>query len=184
MSENFNIQVTWEYGWKHFFGKNNYANSDDTLFIGIIRDPIDWIDSFYANPHHVPEMNQCMPDFVLNTFTNTEYANQDLQESYENIFEMRRLKNDYLMNQMPKLVKNYVLLRYEDLANDTENVLMNIKTRFHLTMSNDKILKINYYKIFKDRPYVKRERTLPDGIVQLIKESVDLEQEKQLGYTF
>ena len=39
ITKNFDITLTWEYGWKHFFGFNNLDNSQDTLFIGIIRDP-------------------------------------------------------------------------------------------------------------------------------------------------
>ncbi len=44
--ENFELPVTWKYGWKHFFGFSNLENSDDTLFFGIVRSPIAWFDSF------------------------------------------------------------------------------------------------------------------------------------------
>ena len=53
MSKNFDIELTWKYGWKHFFGWNDLSNSDDTLFICIVRNPIDWINSLYRDKHHV-----------------------------------------------------------------------------------------------------------------------------------
>ncbi len=45
---NFDIELTWEYGWKHFFGYNDLSNTDDVLFIGIIRNLPDWLNSFYT----------------------------------------------------------------------------------------------------------------------------------------
>ena len=50
---NFDVETTWDYGWKHFFGFNDLLNSDDTLFICIVRNPIDWINSLYKNKHHL-----------------------------------------------------------------------------------------------------------------------------------
>lgn len=44
---NFDANITYEYGWKHFFGFNELKNSDDTLFICIVRNLPDWINSFY-----------------------------------------------------------------------------------------------------------------------------------------
>ena len=51
--KNFDINLTWEYGWKHFFGFNTYENSDDTLFIAIVRDPHTWMNSLYRKPFHL-----------------------------------------------------------------------------------------------------------------------------------
>jgi hypothetical protein len=53
MAANFDVKLTWEFGFKHFFGFNALENSDDTLFIGIIRHPHTWLNSFYKNPWHV-----------------------------------------------------------------------------------------------------------------------------------
>ena len=49
ITSNFDIDVTWDYGWKHFFGFYNFKKTneeDETLFIGIVRHPISWINSF------------------------------------------------------------------------------------------------------------------------------------------
>ena len=53
INENFDVKLTWEYGFKHWFGFNNLSNSDDTLFICIVRNPVDWVNSFYRTPHHL-----------------------------------------------------------------------------------------------------------------------------------
>jgi nicotinamide riboside kinase len=53
IEQNFNATVTWEFGWKHFFGFNNFSSTDDTLFIAIVRDPVEWFNSFYKQPHHL-----------------------------------------------------------------------------------------------------------------------------------
>ena len=51
---NFDVEIVWDYDWKHFFGFNDLTNSDDTLFMGTIRNLEDWINSFYREKHHLP----------------------------------------------------------------------------------------------------------------------------------
>ena len=53
IEKNFGIPVTWDYGWKHYFGFSNLSNSNQTLFLGIVRHPLDWLNSFWNQPHHV-----------------------------------------------------------------------------------------------------------------------------------
>jgi hypothetical protein len=69
MLHNFDLKLTWEYGWKHWYIKNldprpaantttdNTAstpiqNSKDTLVILIVRNPIDWLRAMHKFPHH------------------------------------------------------------------------------------------------------------------------------------
>ena len=56
---NFDVNITWEYGWKHFFGFQDdlLKNSDDTLFICIVKNLPDWINSLYRQPHHLIDIN-------------------------------------------------------------------------------------------------------------------------------
>ena len=53
---NFNVNITWKYGWKHFFGFQDdlLKKSDNTLFICIVRNLPDWIYSFFRQKHHLP----------------------------------------------------------------------------------------------------------------------------------
>ena len=62
---NFDVDITWEYGFKHFFGfqDEQLKQSDDTLFICIVRNLPDWINSFYRTPHHLQlKYNQNMTE--------------------------------------------------------------------------------------------------------------------------
>jgi len=51
---NFDCQLHFDFCWKHFFGFNDeqLKHSEDTLFICIVRNPIDWINSLYKPQHH------------------------------------------------------------------------------------------------------------------------------------
>ena len=140
---NFDINVTWEYGWKHFFGFNNLSNSDDTLFICIVRDPYLWLNSLYKTPHHLSStLINNIDNFLSNEFFSF-YGNIDgkidesneiindrniyTQKRYKNIFEMRYTKLKYMTEDLPSKVKNYMFIRYEDLLDDFENTIMRIK---------------------------------------------------------
>ena len=148
---NFDIDITWEYGWKHFFGFNDdkYINSDDTLFICIVRDIYDWINSFYRELHHLPlkYMIDLSHNDKINIFLNNEFYSIDdnnpgkidfdkeIMEDrniytnlrYKNIFELRHIKLKYLIDDLPKKVKNYVFIKYEDLLDDFIYTMNKIK---------------------------------------------------------
>lgn len=68
--ENFNIELTWKYGWKHFFGFHNLSNSDNTLFICIVRNPVDWLNSLYRDKWHI-EHYKSLRDFFTKEFYST-----------------------------------------------------------------------------------------------------------------
>ena len=69
---NFDLKYTTEYGSKHFFCLRDYSkfnNLDETLFIGIIRNPIYWLNSFSKELHHIPEVNRKnLNSFLFNEF--------------------------------------------------------------------------------------------------------------------
>ena len=51
LEANFNLSITHEYHYKHFFGfedpKHPLSEAQCTLFVGIVREPIAWLDSLY-----------------------------------------------------------------------------------------------------------------------------------------
>ena len=175
---NFDIQITWEYGWKHFFGfqDNQLTNSDDTLFICIVRNQIDWINSFYRVKHHLPltyKRNMSEKE-KIDEFLNKEFwsfndnnGNRDTTkeiledrniytgERYKNIFELRHTKIKWMLEDLPKKVKNCIFIRYEDLLNDFENIMLKIKKtglkvkeniNFPVNTDNDKKYNKKYIK--------------------------------------
>lgn len=168
--KNFDVDITWEFGWKHFFGfhDNKLLNSDDTLFICIIRDPIDWINSFFREKHHLPlkYMKNLTEEEKIYKFLNDEFwsfndnnGNRDTSKEilvdrniytgdrYKNIFELRYTKNNFLLKDMPKKVKNYIFIRYEDLKYNLDKVMKEIKNKGLPVKTNIKFpLNVKTYK--------------------------------------
>ena len=207
ISQNFNISYTTEYGNKHFFCYNNYTNDDNTIFIGIIRNPIYWLNSFSKELYHIPNVNKPLTNFLFNefysvldtqnvkknmldfnSFQNSEIINpKDLNylngKTYQNIFQMRKLKNYFLMNIMPYKVKNYILINYENLIYYYENTLNNIQQKFNIVKQNDTFIKIKKYKKSDTYNY-KQQRmiTFDNNLLHIIWDNLDVEQENKLGY--
>ena len=197
LEDNFELEFSCTYAWKHFFGHyqfNNLNEENETLFIGIIRNPIDWIDSFYNKMHHVPPENKISINaFLFNEFYSIyensskeimEDRNIITQDRYKNIFQLRYIKNNYLINEMPKLVKNYLLIRYEDLRDNYEVVLEFICKKFNLKRKNNIFKKIDTYKGHNKILYYKKPLELNKKTIKLIKENLDKTQENNLGYIF
>ena len=194
IEENFNLKHTTEFGPKHFFGyydfQHNYKE-DETLFICIIRNPITWINSFYKEKHHIPNENRHdINSFLFNTFYSIydngteiiEDRNIITKERYKNIFEMRKVKNDFLINTIKNNVKNYILIRYEDLRDNYNIVLTYISNKFNLSKIHKSFKKIESYKGYNNKKYYKKNLLLKDYIINIIKNNLDNEQEKSLGY--
>ena len=182
---NFDINITWEYGWKHFFGfqNNKLNNSDDTLFICIIRDPVDWINSFYREKHHLPlrYKENLSEEETLNEFLNNEFwsfydnnNNRDISkeimedrniytgERYKNIFELRHTKINWMFEDLPKKVKHYIIIKYEDLINDFKNTLIKIKNKGLKVHQNINFpLNSNNYNNIKNTIFTKNDNNIP-----------------------
>lgn len=153
---NFDIELTKDYGHKHFFGFNNLSNSDDTLFICIVRNPYDWFNSFYQNPHHLClDVRKNTTNFLNNTIFSFNDANNSdeskeimkdrniyTNERYKNILELRHLKLKYLIETLPLQVKNHIIIRYEDIIDDFDNQ-MNRLLNFNLKIKENIIFPLN-----------------------------------------
>lgn len=190
--DNFNIDITWNYGWKHFFGFYNFSNTEEennTLFIGIIRNPITWIDSFFNNQHHINPFIDDINTFLTKEIKSTNDDNEIIEDRnyvngkrYKNIFELRFYKNYYLINIMPQKVKNYILIKYEDLLSFTIRTLTNIETKFNLKRKLPEIKNIKYYKSEKNKEYIKIKINLSKIIIIFIMKHINKIQEKKIGY--
>jgi hypothetical protein len=190
---NFNITYTSEYGPKHFFGFYDFKKSeseDETLFIGIVRHPIYWLDSFFKEQHHIPNKPKPIHAFLFDEFYSI-YDNKTIIENdlnyltknkYKNIFEMRFLKNYYLINTMPNNVKNYILINYENLRDNTFSILSSIEDKFCLTRKNTIYQNIKYYKKEEDKLYKKKEIIISLNYQYLSIINLNKIQEAKLGY--
>ncbi len=189
---NFHIDITWEYGWKHFFGfyEFDFNDKNSPLFIGIVRNPIDWINSFSKEQHHIENrlkpINNFLFDKVVSVDEFSSIIKEDLnyvtKENYKNIFELRKYKNDYLMNIMPTKANNYILLNYENLRDNTFNVLEQIRIQFNLIKKNTEYVYIHYYQKRKDEIFYIKNISLSNIIINKIKMNLDIDQELKLNY--
>jgi hypothetical protein len=211
-----NMNITYVKGEKHFFGNREFRQSsslpktkeeidfdrfdaispDELLVICMIRHPIDWIDSFLKNPHHVPPENICLVrSFLSNEWysvykdgirANTEIMedrNWKTKERYKNVFEMRTMKSAYLLDEVPKQYPHTYFLRYEDARDDYEATLNTIADRFQLTRKTNSLVRIEKYKGTFREKYTKKPIRLPPETQDLIWSNVDKEMERRMGYT-
>ena len=195
--KNFNLELIWHYGYKHFFGFYNFKNKnpiiendDDVLFIGIVREPISWINSLFEKKYHIPNQNkQNINKFLNNEFYSIDDNGNEIMEDrnyrngkrYKNIYEMRYYKNHYLINHSKK-VKNYLLIRYEDLKNNYEDTLKFIEKKYKLKPKFDNYVKINTYKGQGNQIFTEKSIKLNNNIINKIKNGLSKKQEKSIGY--
>jgi len=193
MLENFDIEITWDYGWKHHFGWYNFQKTEEediTLFIGIVRHPIYWINSFFEKQHHIEGRPLPIYKFLINSGYSVDDNGDIIRESlnfitgnkYKNIFELRFLKNYYLINTMPNNVKNYILINYENLRDNTEKILTMIENKYLLTRKHLIFKNITYYKKEKNETFKKKELSIPSIYLNICASKFNKIQEAKLGY--
>lgn len=206
---NFTQSLTWKYGWKHFFGfSTKLRESDQTLFVCVVRGLEPWINSFFRDMYHLPLKYKAdlTIEEKIEAFLNDEFwsfndidGNRDISkeilkdrniytgERYKNIFEARHLKLKYLIEDLPKRIDNYILVRHEDLINDFENTMIGIKNKglkvregieFPVTSKAYKGIqgREDYKKVRKSKiDHISRERILTN-------KNLNPHYEKILGY--
>jgi len=154
------LKFTEAYGFKHWYIKDleprginntttdnqcikNINDSDNTLFIVIVRNVYDWIGSMYKKPYHMKEIDKtsifnfiskkhicfehnCPNDHKKNSGTpwlkNTNHKQSYFIEEDENIIKLRNNKNDHFYN-LKNHVKYYYLIRQENMFKDIINMV-------------------------------------------------------------
>ena len=197
IDDNFNCELTWLNGWKHFFAYDGYdervLSNKDVIFLCIVRNPIDYLMSFYNNPHHQSKDRiQNIESFLLNEFysvwNDTDEILQDRKfdgNRYKNIFELRSLKCKYVLDTMPTLTSMYHFIRYEDLKKNSVGILDDIKNKFGLINKNKEYyIEKGYVHQNKVHSNLKcKENYLINDITKrIINENLDFEIEQKMGY--
>ena len=165
LSRNFHdYSLVQDYGYKHFFGFDDLKNSDDTLFICIVRNPVDWVNSLYRNKWHIAQHLCTSVDNFLNkefySYNDKKSVSKDgteimtdrniyTGERYKNIFELRHTKLKFLYEDLPKLVKNHIFIKHEDLLTNFEETMIKIKN-VGLVIKPDISFPVNYYGYKKE----------------------------------
>lgn len=207
LSDNTNLRVVSPYGHKHFYQDTdkmrNQNETNETLFVFISRDLVEWLNSFRNNTFHAdkPIRNcknmssflrvewKCIFDNTSGTpETSVEYGTEMMCERnpsdgrrFENVIKMRNSKMWHFLG-IEEHVQNYVHVRYEDARDDPEAFVKTIQTKFGIKTS----------KVFnpvdtvrgKGRvPYVRK--TYPALSVEdteFVVDNVDVDLESRLGY--
>ena len=199
----FNFDIKYSQHTRHFFGHDDSKDFpedslDTMIYFCVVREPIEWIDSLFKRLHHIPPENKANIDAFLNNEWYSIYEKDEIKgteimedrhiitkERYKNIFEMRKTKNEYIMNEVKKKVKHYYFVRYEDLLNDYDNTLNKIGAKFRLKRRNGKtgpFDKVPKYKGTYNALYAKKPILLEEKVQQYILSMLDTEQENRLGY--
>ena len=173
---NFTQPIIWEYGNKHFFGFNDLNNTDDTLFICIVRNSTSWLNSLYHTPHHlVNNLRHNRTNFLNNEFCSFDDNDGNTDESielpndrniytknrYKNVFELRYTKLKFMIEDLPHKVKHTLIIRYEDLLDDFESTMNKLKDYGNLTIRESVYFPLNNtsYDVKYLKPYVKNKYT-------------------------
>ena len=153
--KNFNLQRHNYQINKHFFGfKQLPLINNNILFIGIVRHPYTWMNSLYKYPYYLQKNMRYDKNNFLNNECWSETNNLEIlqdrniytNQRYKNIFDLRKTKLQYLYDDMPKLVDNYLLLKYEELRDNYIPTLNMIKDKYKLTPNPEFPVYINDYK--------------------------------------
>ncbi len=175
LTTNFDVEIVWDYGWKHFFGFQDLRDADDVLFIGIVRNVHDWINSMFREKHHLPAaLTATVETFLSQPFYSIYDNNREIMEDrhlvtgerYRNIFEMRLVKTKFLRDTMPMLVKHYHFITYDDLVEHLEEVLTRLKdaglsVRPHVSFPAN----VSYYRKSKTQRFVKKTNQIPSAFI-------------------
>lgn len=181
----FGLDITYFFGFKHWFGFTKpevISFNRSTLFIGIVRNPYDWLGAFYNAPHHVPIDNKQITNFFTNEWYSVDHNQNEIiydrnfntkkpYTRYKNIFEMRKSKLQYLNEVMPIIAKNYVLFSYDAFLKNHRNYLNIIGKRFHLKNKGQ-----------PPEPIIKNRYNFDSKINTLIDNSLDWEIEESCGF--
>lgn len=211
MKENFVLESSDKYTHKHFFGFNTFEDSDDTLFIGIVRDPHRWANSFFKRQWHLPRKFRNKHVFLNQKFHSGSYmgiypwkkhkytfpeirsvigkgpalhvdTHIHTHEIYKDIFELRKVKLEFLIKEMPTKVKHYIFIRYEDLNSNFERTMNMIRDNFNLKTSNKYPYKETKYKMRNDADFKENLdfKISPDEIYKSPR--LDIKTENLAGY--
>ena len=186
---------------KHYFTPEMFTEDyKDTLFIMIARNPYDWMRSLHRMPHQLYELtNVTFTHFITSPMTSyhqtnghekihhdyfnyhTTLKNEDKIESFENIFDLRSSKIQY-MQKIKSRVKNAEYISYDALAKD-QKILKDIAKKYNIKLKTDNIINTIEYKK-ENKVYIpKKYLQINKKILDYINKNIDWTQESIFGFT-
>lgn len=131
-----NFEVEYIMGDKHMYEYNGLIpdQSDSVFFFGIARNVVDWVNSLYRDQPHLPShlcnsIETYLTDPMYSIVDNRETDHNWLtNQRYSNLFELRHVKMQFLVDTMPRLVRHYKLITYDELMADFHGIMNQIKS--------------------------------------------------------
>jgi len=164
--------------------RHNFVPYKKTLFVYIVRNPYDWIRSFYHWQHAAKKRIREFSSFIRKPWvSNTPLDHHPLKRrSFKDIFELRsmRLLSD---SSLIRHKRDCYIVRYETLKEDYEGVIKEIATLFNLKVK-DPISNYNNYKYMKNVKYVEKEYfSFHQNDLDYINHQINWDIEKFFGYS-
>lgn len=195
VQENFNVQHN-KLCHKHFFLHMKPQDFKGTKVIMIVRNPKDWLNSFFHTPHHVPKKNsKSWKTFLTANPWRSVKNKKDMDMNprtgifFSNIFQMRFYKLKYMLFLQKKLGnKHVILLKYENVMKNTNLEINKIATTFTWKTKNDVIQQIDYdaTKFNNKKQFVTYKKTIyeemPKNVHNFIQKQINWNAEKYMGY--
>lgn len=193
---NFYLEPTQEHHHKHFFGFSNYESSNDTLFICIVRNFYEWVCSFYDKQHHLIKTNSLL-EFCTQEIHSFDENNREIlsdwnyktNEPYENIFQLRSQKIEFMLSELPNKVKHHTFVLYENIANSTFQIhfLEKLYIQFDLSKKSSIFQNIPfnaqiYMHSNNKKTFVPKKYFISDQVMQVIDQKLNKAVEKKIGY--
>lgn len=188
-------KVVFDFGHKHFFNidciKEQKDKMDNTLFLCVVRNPYSWLNGMWDQPYHTGVKRKKQRYSLLTSpWWSVDTVGKQIKtdvhiynnRTYQNMFELRTCKLIYLKYTLPRLVKNFYLVRSESLL-DAEYInifLSDIKNNFDIKQTAYYDPKYNMKFIRGSRPLVK----LIDRpeILKMINHNLDWNLENSYNY--
>jgi len=192
------LQVTWRYGWKHFPGFEDLSGSDNCLFLCIVRNPYDWLGSLFSCPHHVAmHLRKDFSTFLTDEYYSWHDAPKHVEEKvfgteimedrhiiekrrYKNILELRNVKNRYLLETLPRNIKNFYVVNYDIMKMQHAVTMVNISRTFNLPIiHNTDAVSLDAKRggAFQNKKYLVEDKHL-----EIINSGLDWELESLLRF--
>lgn len=200
------IPVTWDYGWKHFFGwKNDQIKNygKNTLFLCIVRNPYDWIMAMHKIRHHIPLDRDSIIDFmtkewysvsdVIDTITNKKPLSKrgPYYEAKSNIVYTEIMQDrDWVTNERYKNIFELRAKKLDYLYNVIPTIAKNYEfIRYENLCSEYPEIMIKIFKKYKiknkniDIKIVsKKPYLLSKDVKKIINQNIDWDIENKIGY--
>lgn len=178
------IPLTYEYGWKHFFGfcdESILQKEKSTLFICITRNPYDWLLAMRKMPYHVTHLDKTSESFFLEEWYSNDSGTEILEdrnyttkERYKNIFDLRSNKLRYLYYVLPKIVENLLIVDYNKLVNHPKIFFDTLQQSFNIIYSTSK-----FRKVYFSEP---KKYSITNSLLHIFNSNIDWSIESDFGY--